>query len=96
MSPGSSGVSSLRSEKANSVSLRSTHSLRRISQTHHIAYYLSPASVAKYTDQKLARLEQEIEQVYIADLKQNCKQERSLRECFPTQEAGVEISGMRV
>ncbi|KAH8316340.1 hypothetical protein KR067_005668 [Drosophila pandora] len=63
-----------------SFSQTSTHSLRRISQTHHIAYYLSPASVAKYTDQKLARLEQEIEQVYIADLKQNCKQERSLRD----------------
>jgi len=41
---------------------------------------MSPKNVEKYTEQQLAKLEIEIEEVYISDLKQNCKQERSLRE----------------
>nr|XP_016940344.2 dnaJ homolog subfamily B member 12 [Drosophila suzukii] len=57
-----------------------THSFRRVSQTNHIAYYMSPKNLEKYTEQQLAKLEIEIEEVYISDLKQNCKQERSLRE----------------
>ncbi|XP_017050150.1 dnaJ homolog subfamily B member 12 [Drosophila ficusphila] len=57
-----------------------THSFRRVSQTNHVAYYVNPAELAKYTEQQLAKLEIEIEQVYISDLKQNCKQERSLRD----------------
>ncbi|KAH8279229.1 hypothetical protein KR026_004497, partial [Drosophila bipectinata] len=63
-----------------SFSQTSTHSRRRISQTHHVAYYISPSILAKYTGQKLAKLEREIEEVYISELKQNCKQERSLRD----------------
>ncbi|XP_052841797.1 dnaJ homolog subfamily B member 14 [Drosophila gunungcola] len=57
-----------------------THSFRRVSQTHQITYYLDPKSLAKYTEQQLVKLESEVEQVYISDLKQNCKQERTLRE----------------
>ncbi|XP_017125757.1 dnaJ homolog subfamily B member 12 [Drosophila elegans] len=57
-----------------------THSFRRVSQTHQITYYLNPKSLAKYTEQQLVKLESEVEQVYISDLKQNCKQERTLRE----------------
>ncbi|KAH8267072.1 hypothetical protein KR018_001714 [Drosophila ironensis] len=58
----------------------STHSVRVVSRRHHIVYYISPKNVGRYTDEKLAKLEQEIEEVYISDLKQNCKQEKSLRE----------------
>ncbi|KAH8348525.1 hypothetical protein KR084_008281 [Drosophila pseudotakahashii] len=57
-----------------------THSIRRVSQANQIAYYMSPKSLEKYTEQQLAKLEIEIEEVYISDLKQKCKQERSLRE----------------
>lgn len=54
--------------------------MHRVTQTHHIAYYISPKNLAKFTEQQLVKLEREIEQVYISDLKLKCKQERSLRE----------------
>ncbi|XP_017078674.2 dnaJ homolog subfamily B member 14 [Drosophila eugracilis] len=57
-----------------------THSVRRVTQMKHIAYYMNPQSLGKYTEQQLNKLEIEIEEVYVSDLKQNCKQERSLRE----------------
>ncbi|KAH8372831.1 hypothetical protein KR009_005710 [Drosophila setifemur] len=58
----------------------STHSLRRISRSNHITYYISPKNLEKYAELKLIKLENELEQVYISDLKQNCKQERNLRD----------------
>ncbi|KAH8390251.1 hypothetical protein KR200_010663 [Drosophila serrata] len=57
-----------------------THTLHRITQASHIAYYISPKNLAKFTEQQLIKLEKEIEQVYISDLKLKCKQERSLRD----------------
>ncbi|XP_016957827.1 dnaJ homolog subfamily B member 14 [Drosophila biarmipes] len=57
-----------------------THSFRRVSQANRIAYYMNPKNLEKYSEQQLAKLEIEIEELYISDLKQNCKQERSLRE----------------
>ncbi|KAH8236971.1 hypothetical protein KR038_001585 [Drosophila bunnanda] len=57
-----------------------THSLHRATQANRIAYYISPKNLAKFTDQQLIKLEREIEQVYISDLKLKCKHERSLRD----------------
>ncbi|XP_016978743.1 dnaJ homolog subfamily B member 14 [Drosophila rhopaloa] len=57
-----------------------THSFRSVTQSNHITYYIDPKSLAKYTEQQLVNLESEIEQVFISDLKQKCKQERTLRE----------------
>ncbi|KAH8254112.1 hypothetical protein KR032_008557 [Drosophila birchii] len=57
-----------------------THSLHRVTQASHIAYYISPKILAKFTEQEIIKLEREIEQVYISDLKLKCKQERSLRD----------------
>ncbi|EDV59755.2 uncharacterized protein Dere_GG10780 [Drosophila erecta] len=57
-----------------------THSFRRLSQTRHIAYYMNPTDLSQYTEQQLAKLEAEIEEVYISDLTQKCRQERSLRD----------------
>ncbi|XP_017031061.1 dnaJ homolog subfamily B member 14 isoform X3 [Drosophila kikkawai] len=57
-----------------------THSLHRVTQASHIAYYISPKNLAKFTEQQLIKLEREIEQVYISDIKLKCKQERSLRD----------------
>ncbi|KAH8285364.1 hypothetical protein KR054_008187 [Drosophila jambulina] len=57
-----------------------THTLHRVTQPNRIAYYVSPKNLAKFTEQQLTKLEKEIEQVYISDLKLKCKQERSLRD----------------
>ncbi|XP_033151681.1 dnaJ homolog subfamily B member 14 [Drosophila mauritiana] len=65
---------------AYSFTLTRTHSARRLSQTNHIAYYMNPTTLSKYTEQQLAELEVEIEEVYISDLKQKCRQERSWRD----------------
>ncbi|XP_043655115.1 dnaJ homolog subfamily B member 12 [Drosophila teissieri] len=57
-----------------------THSFRRLSQTKHVAYYMNPTDLSKYTEHQLAKLEVEIEEVYISDLTQRCRRERSLRD----------------
>lgn len=59
-----------------------THSARRLSRTNHIAYYMNPTTLSKYTEQQLAELEVEIEEVYISDLKHKCRQERSWSENY--------------
>ncbi|XP_039502735.1 dnaJ homolog subfamily B member 14 isoform X1 [Drosophila santomea] len=61
-----------------------THSFRRLSQTRHVAYYMNPTDLSKYTEQQLAKLEAEIEEVYISDLTQRCRQERTLSEDYKT------------
>ncbi|XP_022225624.2 dnaJ homolog subfamily B member 1 [Drosophila obscura] len=60
----------------------STYSVARHTQSRNIAYYLSPKSAAKYTEDQREKLEQQIESAYIEDLKVNCQQETRLRDAL--------------
>lgn len=59
---------------------RSTHSVRLVSGNNRVPYFVTPELAASHTPQQLKRMDQEIEEIYLTDLKYNCKHERKLRE----------------
>ncbi|XP_026840763.1 dnaJ homolog subfamily B member 14 isoform X1 [Drosophila persimilis] len=73
----------------------STHSLVRFSHSRNIAYYMSPKTAAKYTEEERQELEQEIESVYIQDLKVNCQQETRLRDTLRLRARQGDLENMR-
>ncbi|XP_034478184.1 dnaJ homolog subfamily B member 14 isoform X2 [Drosophila innubila] len=58
----------------------STHSVRLMSRINHVPYFVTPEFASSQTPKQLQRLEEEIEEIYLTDLKHNCKQERKLRD----------------
>ncbi|KAH8416165.1 hypothetical protein KR222_009519, partial [Zaprionus bogoriensis] len=58
----------------------STHSVRLVSHNRRVPYFVTPEMAASRTPKQLQRIDQEIEEIYMTDLKFNCKQERKLRE----------------
>lgn len=55
-----------------------------MSRNNRVPYFVTPELAASYTPQQLQRLDQEIEEIYLTDLKYNCKEERKLREFHRT------------
>ncbi|KAL7736673.1 hypothetical protein ACLKA6_015303 [Drosophila palustris] len=58
----------------------STHSVRLMSSINHVPYFVTPELANSQTAKQLQRMEEEIEEIYLTDLKHNCKQERKLRD----------------
>ncbi|XP_068147106.1 dnaJ homolog subfamily B member 12 [Drosophila tropicalis] len=58
----------------------SYYSVRRLTRPSQITYYMPPDIAAKLTPDQFQKMEIEIEQVFFTELRQNCKQERKLRE----------------
>ncbi|XP_034650654.1 dnaJ homolog subfamily B member 1 [Drosophila subobscura] len=73
----------------------STHSVARFSHARNIAYYMSPESAAKYTEEQREQLEQQIESVYIEELKVNCQQETRLRDTLLLRVLQADMQNMR-
>ncbi|XP_034119870.1 dnaJ homolog subfamily B member 1 [Drosophila guanche] len=73
----------------------STHSVARFSHARNIAYYMSPESAAKYTAEQREQLEQQIESVYIEELKLNCQQETRLRDTLLLRVLQADVQNMR-
>ncbi|ALC42350.1 CG30156, partial [Drosophila busckii] len=63
-----------------SLTPSSTHNVRLISQTRRVPYFVEPEFLEQQTSEQLRQLEHEIEQLYLTDLRQSCKQERKIRE----------------
>ncbi|XP_030370744.1 dnaJ homolog subfamily B member 14 [Scaptodrosophila lebanonensis] len=63
-----------------SFSATSTFSVRRSTQQHGIPYYVTPEFAEKHPGISSKKMEQEIEHLFFADLKYNCKQERQIRD----------------
>lgn len=51
-----------------------------ISRLSRIPYFVTPELAGSQTPKQLELLEQEIDEIYLSELKHNCKQERKLRE----------------
>ncbi|EDW01543.1 dnaJ homolog subfamily B member 14 [Drosophila grimshawi] len=58
----------------------STHSVRQVSRLNGITYFVTPQFAGSQTPMQQQRLEQDVEQIFVTDLKYNCKQERKLRD----------------
>ncbi|XP_030560158.1 dnaJ homolog subfamily B member 12 isoform X1 [Drosophila novamexicana] len=58
----------------------SSHSVRLVSRLWRVPYFVTPKLAASQTPKQLERMESEIEEIYLTEIKHNCKQERKLRD----------------
>ncbi|KAH8299735.1 hypothetical protein KR044_005293, partial [Drosophila immigrans] len=58
----------------------STHSVQLTSSINHVPYFVTPEFASSQTAKQLQRMEEQIEEMYLTDLKHSCKQERKMRD----------------
>ncbi|XP_064540405.1 dnaJ homolog subfamily B member 12 [Drosophila montana] len=58
----------------------SSHSVRLESRLWRVPYFVTPKLAASQTPEQLEHMELEIEEIYLTEIKLNCKQERKLRD----------------
>ncbi|KAH8390964.1 hypothetical protein KR215_002883 [Drosophila sulfurigaster] len=59
----------------------STHSVQLTSSINQVPYFVTPEfASSEQTPEQLQRMEEQIEEMYLTDLKYSCKQERKMRE----------------
>ncbi|KAH8370678.1 hypothetical protein KR093_004677 [Drosophila rubida] len=58
----------------------STHSVQLTSSINQVPYFVTPEFASSQTPEQLQRMEEQIEELYLTDLKLSCKQERKMRD----------------